>query len=127
MPYAGLSDAEELLEWLREEVPRSGSHPDDAAGAEAEWRALREEAERLWAVSADRGLQLRPGFRGKLKSPPKWVLRKLMRWYVEPVAYDQRSFNAAVLRLVDDLQERVSALEAREVAERGEADQSAAT
>ncbi|MBA2641392.1 MAG: hypothetical protein H0U82_00530 [Actinobacteria bacterium] len=42
----------------------------------------------------------------------KAVLRKLMRWYVEPVAYDQRSFNAAALRLVDDLQEQVDRLEA---------------
>ena len=40
------------------------------------------------------------------------VLRKLMRWYVEPLAYDQRSFNAAALRLVDDLENRVAALEA---------------
>jgi uncharacterized small protein (DUF1192 family) len=35
-----------------------------------------------------------------------------MRWYVEPLAYDQRSFNAAALRLVDDLENRVAALEA---------------
>jgi hypothetical protein len=35
-----------------------------------------------------------------------------MRWYVEPVAYDQRSFNAAVLRLIDDLQQQVDALRA---------------
>ena len=42
----------------------------------------------------------------------KAVLRKLMRWYVEPVAYDQRSFNAAALRLIDDLEARVAALEA---------------
>ena len=35
-----------------------------------------------------------------------------MRWYVEPLAYDQRSFNAAALRLIDDLQEQVGALEA---------------
>ena len=35
-----------------------------------------------------------------------------MRWYVEPLAYDQRSFNAAALRLVDDLEARVSTLEA---------------
>jgi hypothetical protein len=35
-----------------------------------------------------------------------------MRWYVEPLAYDQRSFNAAALRLVDDLQEQVDRLEA---------------
>ena len=35
-----------------------------------------------------------------------------MRWYVEPLAYDQRSFNAAALRLIDDLEERVAELEA---------------
>jgi hypothetical protein len=34
-----------------------------------------------------------------------------MRWYVEPLAYDQRSFNAAALRLLDDLQEQVDRLE----------------
>ena len=34
-----------------------------------------------------------------------------MRWYVEPLAYDQRSFNAAVLRLIDDLDERLTRLE----------------
>jgi hypothetical protein len=35
-----------------------------------------------------------------------------MRWYVEPLAYDQRSFNAATLRLLDDLQEQVDRLQA---------------
>ena len=35
-----------------------------------------------------------------------------MRWYVEPLAYDQRSFNAASLRLIDDLSEQVDRLEA---------------
>ena len=35
-----------------------------------------------------------------------------MRWYVEPLAYDQRSFNAAVLRLIDDLQEQIDRLRA---------------
>jgi hypothetical protein len=35
-----------------------------------------------------------------------------MRWYVEPLAYDQRSFNAASLRLIDDLQEHVDRLQA---------------
>ena len=65
----------------------------------------------LWPVSADRGLRLRPGVRGGLGTPVKWVLRKAMRWYVEPLAYDQRSFNAAVLRLTDDLQARIDELE----------------
>ena len=34
-----------------------------------------------------------------------------MRWYVEPLAYDQRSFNAAALRLIDDLQAQIDELE----------------
>jgi hypothetical protein len=56
-------------------------------------------------------VRLRPGFGGGLATPAKAVLRKLMRWYVEPLAYDQRSFNAAALRLVDDLERRVAHLE----------------
>ncbi len=110
---AGVSvDVEELFQQLREEVRRSGSDPGAAPGSEDERRAARAEAERLWPVSADRSLRLRPGVRGGLGTPVKAVLRKLMRWYVEPVAYDQRSFNAAALRLIDDLQEQVDRLEA---------------
>jgi hypothetical protein len=110
---AGTSvDVEELFQKLREEVRRSGSDPGAAAGDPDERRAARAEAERLWPVSADRSLRLRPGMRGGLGTPVKAVLRKLMRWYVEPLAYDQRSFNAAALRLIDDLQEQVERLEA---------------
>ena len=108
-------DVEELVERLRDEVRRSGSDPGSpggASGSEDERRAARAEAERLWPVSADRSLRLRPGVRGGLGTPVKAVLRKLMRWYVEPLAYDQRSFNAAALRLIDDLESRVARLEA---------------
>ena len=93
-------DVAALFERLKEEVRRSGAapgvHAEDAPG---ERLAARAEAERLWPVSADRSLQLRPGFRGRLATPRQGRLRKLMRWYVEPLAYDQRSFNAASLRL----------------------------
>jgi hypothetical protein len=110
---AGISvDVEQLFQRLKQEVRRSGSDPGSAPGSTDERRAARAEAERLWPVSADRSLRLRPGVRGGLGTPVKAVLRKLMRWYVEPLAYDQRSFNAATLRLVDDLQEQVSRLEA---------------
>jgi hypothetical protein len=105
-------DVEALFQRLREEVRRSGSDPGAAAGTEDERRAARAEAERLWPVSADRSLRLRPGVRGGVGTPVKSVLRKLMRWYVEPVAYDQRSFNAAALRLIDDLQQQVDSLRA---------------
>ena len=110
------ADVEELFQHLREEVRRSGSDPSAGAGSPDERRAARAEAERLWPVSADRSLRLRPGVRGGLGTPVKAVLRKLMRWYVEPLAYDQRSFNAATLRLVDDLQEQVDRLQ-REIEE----------
>jgi hypothetical protein len=104
-------DVAALFEALREEVRRSGGDPSGAADT-ADRRAAREEAERLWPVSAERPLRLRPGVRGGLGTPLKAVLRKLMRWYVEPLAYDQRSFNAAALRLIDDLQEQVDGLQA---------------
>jgi hypothetical protein len=106
------ADIDALFQSLREEVRRSGSDPGAAPGGEDERRVARAEAERLWPVSADRSLRLRPGVRGGLGTPVKAVLRKLMRWYVEPVAYDQRSFNAATLRLIDDLQRQVDALQA---------------
>ena len=110
---AGISiDVQELFERLKEEVRRSGSDPGAAPGSAEERRAARAEAERLWPVSADRSLRLRPGVRGGVGTPVKAVLRKLMRWYVEPVAYDQRSYNAAALRLIDDLQRQVDRLQA---------------
>ena len=118
---AGVSvDVDELFRRLREEVRRSGATPGAASGSEEERRAVRAEAERLWPVSADRSLRLRPGVRGGLGTPVKAVLRKLMRWYVEPLAYDQRSFNAAALRLVDDLSEQVDRLQAEVEALRAE-------
>jgi hypothetical protein len=113
---AGVSSSAEtdlaaLLEQLKQEVRRSGAAPGESGGAD-DRSAARAEAERLWPVSADRNLRLRPGVRGGVGTPAKAVLRKLMRWYVEPVAYDQRSFNAAALRLIDDLEARVAQLEA---------------
>ena len=118
---AGVSvDVEELFRLLREEVRRCGGDPGAGSGGDGEWPQARAEAERLWPVSADRPLRLRPGLRGGLGTPVKAVLRKLMRWYVEPLAYDQRSFNAASLRLIDDLSEQVDGLRAEVEALRAE-------
>jgi hypothetical protein len=45
-----------------------------------------------------------------------------MRWYVEPLAAQQRSFNLTLLNLVDELAERVESLEREHARDRGEAD-----
>jgi len=116
-------------------------HEDEAA---AEGGAIRvrwlQRAHRLAGVTADRPYLYRPGTMGRLRGlvlvPPKAVLRRLMRWYVEPLATDQREFNAALLhavdelaaatnaelkhlrRAVDELGERVAGLEARRPTER---------
>ena len=50
--------------------------------------------------------------RGK-GGPLKLFLRRFMRWYVEPAFADQRAFNDAVLKLIDDLDERIARLEQR--------------
>jgi SAM-dependent methyltransferase len=100
------AELETILARLREEVDRSEW---DAVGANGAGRFAprRREAEQLWAVSADRPFQHRPGPYGRVRglalSPLKSVLRKAMRWYVEPLATDQRRFNAAALKLVDSL------------------------
>jgi hypothetical protein len=61
----------------------------------------------MWPVSAERPFLESPGSRGRVRGLalrlPKSVLRRLMRWYVEPPFADQRRFNAAVLRLLDEL------------------------
>src|SRR5580765_6624216 len=112
---AGISSPEEidvaaLFERLREEL-RRGAVQGDSRGAEfASTRAL---AERFWPVTAERPAG------GGPKGAAKRFLRKLMRWYVEPLAADQRVFNDSVLKLVDALSERAdSASAAREQAER---------
>jgi hypothetical protein len=70
-------------------------------------------AERFWPVSADKPLERRPGPKGWVAFQTKRVLRKLMRWYVEPAFAEQRIVNDALLRLVDDLARRVGELEGR--------------
>lgn len=75
--------------------------------------AMRGLAERFWAVSADKPLERRPGAKGRLAYAAKRLLRKLMRWYIEPALAEQRIVNDALLRLVDDLARRVGELERR--------------
>jgi hypothetical protein len=90
----------QLKDEIRASAPRRpGTTPDQA-------RAARDQAERLWPVSAERRVAGRAG-------PVKHVLRRLMRWYVEPALAEQRAFNDAVLKLIDDLDQRISRLEQR--------------
>jgi SAM-dependent methyltransferase len=102
------AEFEAILARLRDEVER-GEEELDGTGRDR-FPARRGEAETLWSVSAERPFQSRPGplgrARGLALAPVKATLRRLMRWYVEPLAADQRRFNAAALKLVDALSER---------------------
>src|SRR5437870_9660427 len=97
------TDVAALFARLKEEVRASGPRRGDVTPDQVRLSA-RDQAERLWAVSAERPLAGKAG-------PVKSVLRRLMRWYVEPAMADQRAFNDAVLKLIDDLDERISRLE----------------
>ncbi len=108
---AGISPAEpvdvaEVFALLKDEVRRSAPSNGAAAGA-APSSGARVQAERVWPVTFDQPVHRRPGARGALEHPVKRSLRRLMRWYVEPLALDQRTFNEAMLKLVDELHERV--------------------
>src|SRR5918912_3746776 len=103
-------DVADLFERLREELRRGAG---SGRGADAEFAATRALAERFWPVTAERDAG------GGPKGLVKRILRKLMRWYVEPLAADQRVYNDAVLKLIDALSERSYRGEtAREDAER---------
>src|SRR5204863_455829 len=90
-------DVAELFERLREELRRGTS---EGTGTGADVAATRALAERFWPVTAEREVGRGP------KAFAKRVLRKLMRWYVEPLAADQRMFNDSVLKLLDALSAR---------------------
>jgi SAM-dependent methyltransferase len=98
---------------LREEVARPGmlaaANGDSRRAARL---AARAQAERFWLVSAERPLERRPGPKGALLHPVKAVLRKLMRFYVEPLAAEQRAFNDASLKLADATAEELDRAEA---------------
>ena len=99
------TDVAALFARLKEEIRAAGPRSDGVTPAQVRL-SVRDQAERLWPVSAERPLVGKAG-------PVKLLLRRLMRWYVEPALADQRAFNDAVLKLVDDLGERVSRLEQR--------------
>src|SRR5918912_1331232 len=110
---AGISPPEEvdvaaLFARLKEEVRHAPGHDVSNGFNRGLVRTrLRSVAERWWPVSAERPLERRPGARGAVLYPVKKVLRRLMRFYVEPFAADQRAFNDAALKLVDELFEEV--------------------
>jgi SAM-dependent methyltransferase len=107
-PIAQEADFEAILARLQAEAERGDGRLSKDTGDTFSLR--RGEAERLWSVSAELPFLYRPGAlgraRGLLLVPAKTFLRKLMRWYVEPLALQQRRFNASVLELVDALSER---------------------
>ena len=108
MPDSSRSDAdiEAIFARLRQEVRAGPGRRRSGNEANPIQLRSRRELDRLWAVTAERPFLSRPGRWGRLRAllllPAKWVLRKLMRWYVEPVATDQRAFNAAVMRTFDE-------------------------
>ena len=106
------ADTALIISRLEGELARSRLVDGDGDGVAP--LAARAEAQRLAAVSADRPFLSKPGFAGRVRGlilvPVKWVLRKMMRWYVEPVAADQRAFNASVLTLADSLTERIESV-----------------
>ena len=95
-------DVQALLERLRDEL-RWGAN-----GSQLSTRArARSAAEQFWAVTAER-----PPHGSAPVQFLKRALRKAMRWYVEPLAQQQRSFNDATLKLIDALFEELDRISA---------------
>jgi hypothetical protein len=106
------SDVAALVAQLEEEVRLAGPRHARSGRPSSVRLNARAVADRLARVSGDRPLGGRGGPVGALQKPVKLVVRKLTRWYVEPVFADQRAFNDALLSLVDDLYAEIDRLEA---------------
>ena len=119
-PNAGNFDVAALVAQLEDEIRRSGPRHRSGAAASSVRVNARAAADRLWPVSVDRHVGGRGGAVGALYRPVKLGLRKLMRWYVEPAFADQRAYNDALLRLVDDLYDEIDRLRAELAALREE-------
>ena len=99
----GPADVDRVYDEMRRAIDRDARDPVTMRGL----------AERFWPVSADKPLERRPGAKGWVAFRVKLVLRKLMRWYIEPAFAEQRIVNDALLRLVDELSRRIDELERR--------------
>ena len=97
------TDVAALFARLKEEIHAAGPRGSGVTPAQVRL-SVRDQAERLWPISAERPIVGKVG-------PVKSFLRRFMRWYVEPPFADQRAFNDAVLKLIDDLDERIKRLE----------------
>jgi SAM-dependent methyltransferase len=106
-------DVEAIVAKLREEVAKPGLLAQANGDPRRALRvAARAQAERFWLVSAERPLERRPGVKGAALHPVKGALRKLMRFYVEPLAAEQRAFNDASLKLADAMAEELDRTDA---------------
>jgi SAM-dependent methyltransferase len=94
-------DLDALVARLREEL-RWGGNGSSPLSARARARSA---AEQFWALTGER-----PPHGGPAARLLKRTLRRAMRWYVEPLAQQQRSFNDAALKLIDALGEEVDRL-----------------
>jgi len=115
-PPAGVSDGETvnvpaLFAQLRDELRHApGLDVSEEVDRGLVRQRLRTVAETQWAVTADRPLEQRRGIVGGVRQAIKKALRRLMRWYVEPLAVSQRSFNGITLKLVDEVFEEMDSL-----------------
>ncbi len=111
-------DVEALFARLQEEVRWGGAAAGNDGRDRSARLAWRGQAERMWPVSAERPIRRRPGARGLAAYGVKRALRPFLRWYVEPLAAEQRGYNDALLKLVDDLSETADRAASRDEASR---------
>jgi 2-polyprenyl-3-methyl-5-hydroxy-6-metoxy-1,4-benzoquinol methylase len=101
----------ELFARLKDEIRHAhGVDVSDKSDRGVVRGRLRSLAERSWIVRFARPLERRRGLRGAVLYPVKLCLGRLIRWYVEPFAADQRAFNDSILKLADELFEEVDVL-----------------
>ena len=102
----------EIVDELRREVERLAA--DDGSGAELGGATpLLYRLDASAVITSDRPILVKPGPLAPAKRSIKRAIRKMLRWYVEPVAVDARSFAMAARDAIRDTSISVTTLEDR--------------
>ena len=97
-------DVDALVERLREELAGGANGAGDGRGSCSPRATAPSGSGRSRPIGRSSG---GPGPKGWVAYPVKKLLRPLLRWYVEPLAHEQRMFNDVVLKMVDGILEEV--------------------
>lgn len=110
--YGGIMNTDEVIKRV---IHYSGDTPEELNGSSGSnmdnLQKHREAANELWAVESERPITSHRKIIGRMIVFGKKVLRKLSRWYINPIIEQQNRFNAEITGALNELCNKIIVLE----------------